>query len=75
MPNNPISALLGHLINAGQFNEGRAGAVSGYDLPPEVKRRVDALAAQRDTLPQLDGAEDQVQELQKAINYLYNPRT
>ncbi len=72
---NPIVAFLGHLANAGQFNEGRPGAVSGNDLPEEVKRRVDALAAQRDTLASLQGAESQVQDLQRAINYLYNPRT
>lgn len=72
---NAILDFLGHLVNAGQFNEGRPGAVSGDDLPADVKRRVDALAAQRDTLSQLDGAEEEVAQLQKAINYLYNPRT
>lgn len=74
---NPIRDLINHIFTAGQFNEGRAGAVSGNDLPPEVKRRVDQLAAQRDVLSRLEGPEaaKQTQDLQQAINYLYNPRT
>lgn len=77
MPGNILTQFFSHLANAGSFNEGRTGQVSGDDLPPEVKRRVDQLAAQRDVMARLEGEENQKQAaaLQDSINYLYNPRT
>ena len=77
MADNIFTKFFSHLLNAGSFNEGRNGQVSGEDLPPEVKRRVDQLAAQRDIMARLEGPKNQEQAaaLQESINLLYNPRT
>lgn len=74
---NIVSQLLGHIMNAGSFNEGRGGQVSGDDLPPEVKHRVDQLSAQRDVMANLDDphSRKQAEDIQQSINFLYNPRT
>lgn len=62
---------------AGSFNEGQPNQVSGEDLPPKVKLRVDRLAEVRNSLENLNGPEnlEHKRQLQKAINYLYNPST
>jgi len=65
---------LNHIRNAGAFNEGQPNQVTGDQLPPEIKQRVDSLAAARDSLKGVPGAEAQVQALQDSINNLYNPR-
>lgn len=76
MPNSFID-FFKHLANAGSFNEGQQGQVSGNDLPDDVKKHVDQLAAQRDIMAALDhpAEKQEVADLQQAINLLYNPRT
>jgi len=74
---NMLKEFFSHLMNAGSFNEGRQGQVSGGDLPEDVRRRVDQLAAQRELMSNLTGpeAQKQLQAIQQSINLLYNPRT
>ena len=74
---NTLKKALSHLQNAGSFNEGGPGQVSGDSLPPDVKARVDQLASHRDSLGTVEGPEGQAykQHLQDAINFLYNPKT
>lgn len=72
-----LREALSHIRNAGAFNEGQPNQVSGDQLPPEVKQRVDQLAALRNSLKSSAGPETQaeLQQIQVAINNLYNPQT